>query len=92
LAFLELQRRGLKTPSCILVYDRDNRLRFVDAWSVPLVLPYDIGCNCAVDRDVVRRLVDGAWKAAAERRRDWTGFVRINVWKDRDPAEVPSLG
>ena len=89
LAFLELQRRGLHIPSYILVYDRDNQLRFVDAWSVPLVLPYEIGCNCDVDRDVVRRLVDGAWKASVERRRDWTAIARINVWKDRDPSETP---
>jgi hypothetical protein len=89
LALLELQRRGASIPSYVMVYDRDNRLRFVDAWSVPLVLPYDIGCNCDVDRDVVRRLVDGAWKASVERRRDWTAIARINVWKDRDPDDAP---
>jgi hypothetical protein len=26
-------------------------LRFVDAWSVPLGLPYEIGCNCDVDTE-----------------------------------------
>ena len=89
LALLELQRRGAFVPSYVMVYDRDNRLRFVDAWSVPLVLPNQIGCNCAVDREIVWRLVNGAWKATAERRRDWTRIARINVWKDRDPAEYP---
>lgn len=88
LAVLELQRRGAFVPSYILVYDKDSRVRLVDAWSVPLVLPYEIGCNCDVNRDVVRRLVDGAWKAAAIRRHDWTGFSEIGVWKERDQEEM----
>ena len=88
LAFLELQQRGASIPSYILVYDRDNRLRLVDAWSVPLVLPYEIGSNCDVDRDVIRDLVNGAWKVAEKRRQDWTGFSEISVWRDQDQEEV----
>ena len=60
----------------------------MDAWGVPLVLPYAIGFNCEVDRDVIRNLVDGAWKIAAGRRRDWTGMAKISVWKDREPQEA----
>ena len=91
LAFLELQRRGLCIPTYVLVYDKDNRLRFVNAWDLPLILPNDIGSNCDVDHRVIRKLMDGAWKITATRRSDWTGIAEVSVWKDRAPVGVREI-
>jgi len=80
LAFIELSNR-LDIPTFVLVYDKDNALKFVEKSDRLLVLPDSMGSNCDVDHAVVRRLMKHALKVEAVRRRDYAEIKSIRVYE-----------
>jgi hypothetical protein len=56
LALLELTRRGLRSPSYILVYDCDNCLRVADSLPFLGIIPAAMGSNCDEPVEAVRNL------------------------------------
>ena len=79
LAFLE-RAKHVAIPSYILVYDRDNVLRFVDGLDTFCLMPRDMGMNCEVDYKTVSRLMAPALKVDATRSEDWSEISEIRLF------------
>lgn len=79
LAFLELARH-VTIPSYILVYDKDNVLRFVDGLDTFCLMPRDMGMNCDVDYKTVSRLMASFPKVEATRSEDWSEISEVRVF------------
>ena len=76
LAFIELSRR-ISIPSYILVYDRDNILRFVTQRDGFLIIPDSMGSNCEVDPKTVSARKGAIWKVKAVESPEKIEEIRI---------------
>jgi len=79
LAFVELSRR-VAIPSYILVYDRDNVLRFVTRRNEFLIIPDSMGSNCEVDNKIVSALMAGTWKVNKVESPDYSEIKEIRIF------------
>lgn len=79
LAFIELSKR-ISIPSYILVYDRDNALRFVTRWNEFLVIPDSMGSNCDVDHKTVNALMKGVLKVKTVESSDYSEIKEIRIF------------
>lgn len=82
LAFMELSRR-LFIPSYILVYDKDNILRFVTQRDGFLIIPDSMGSNCEVDYKTVSALMAGTCKVKAVESPDYTAIKEIRIFCEK---------
>jgi hypothetical protein len=78
LAFAELSKR-LDIPSYILVYDRDNILRYVDGIETFVLLPDCVGFNCDVAFEAVQTLMNNTLHIEYDYSDDYTEIERIGV-------------
>ncbi|MFC2173029.1 hypothetical protein ACFLU6_10425 [Acidobacteriota bacterium] len=78
LAFLALSRER-QIPSYILVYDRDNVLRFVDRLRTFVLLPDSMGSNCHEDRRTIHRMMKNRPVARAVHSQDCVEVEKIHV-------------
>lgn len=83
LAFIELSRR-LSIPSYVLVYDKDNILRFVTQRDEFVIIPDSMGSNCEVDHKTVSALMAGARKAKAVESPDYTEIKEIRIFCEKN--------
>ena len=82
LAFMELSRRR-SIPSYILVYDKDNILRFVTQRDGFLIMPDSMGSNCEVDYKTVSALMAGTGKVKAVESPDYTKIKEIRIFCEK---------
>jgi len=80
LAFIEMSKR-ISIPSYILVYDRDNVLRFVARRDEFLIIPDSMGSNCEVDFKIVSALVAKAWKVTRVESPDYSTIKEIRIFR-----------
>ncbi|MBU4365966.1 MAG: hypothetical protein L6437_07595 [Kiritimatiellae bacterium] len=80
LAFIELSKR-ISIPSYILVYDRDNVLRFVARQDKFLIIPDSMGSNCEVDNKIVSALMRRAWQVKAVESPDYSRIREIRIFR-----------
>lgn len=80
LAFIELSKR-IFIPSYILVYDKDNILRFVTQRDEFLIIPDSMGSNCEVDDKIVNALMAGTWKVKAAESPDYSRIKEIRIFR-----------
>jgi hypothetical protein len=85
LAFAELSKR-MAIPSYVLVYDRDNVLRFVARRNEFLIIPDSMGSNCEVDNKTVSAMMAGTWKVKKVESPDYSEIKEIRIFRGRDPS------
>lgn len=79
LAFAELSKR-MAIPSYVLVYDRDNVLRFVTRRNEFLIIPDSMGSNCEVDYNIVSAMIAGTWKVKQVEAPDYSEIKEIGIF------------
>jgi hypothetical protein len=88
LAFVKLSKR-MAIPSYVLVYDRDNVLRFVTRRNEFLIIPDSMGSNCEVDNKIVSALMAGTWKVKIVESPDYSEIKEIRIFKGQGQGPVP---
>jgi len=83
LAFMKLSRR-FSIPSYILVYDKDNILRFVTQRDGFLIIPDSMGSNCEVDYKKVSTLMAGTGKVKAVESPNYTEIKEIKIFCEKN--------
>ena len=85
LAFVKLSKR-MAIPSYVLVYDRDNVLRFVTRRNEFLIIPDSMGSNCEVDNKIVSTLMAGTWKVKIVESPDYSEIKEIRIFRGQGPV------
>jgi hypothetical protein len=70
-------RDRVDVPSHVLIYDRDNRLRFVHSEDTLLLVPDSIGANCDVPPQEVRDTLEGVTTVRYSRSSDYTRIDEV---------------
>lgn len=78
LAFMELSKR-ISIPSCVLVYDKHNQLRFVTRLDEFVLTPDCMGHNCDVPHRTIERIMKDTLKAYAIRSADYTEISEVRI-------------
>ncbi|MFH1970452.1 MAG: hypothetical protein ABIJ53_09070, partial [Verrucomicrobiota bacterium] len=72
-----------RQPNHLLIYDKDNTLRFVTQQDGFLIIPDSMGSNCEIDHKTISALIAGTWKVQVVESPDYTEIKEIRIFCEK---------